>query len=195
MASRTLYVRRPEWWWIAAREDLAWLTDPDTDDGNQRSMDRDEPEWSTIATIVETVGRALVNGDHDVDEDDPTLALVPVDIAGLAPADQNIVTSWFQAGVRAPWGDPWDDCLTDGRHRLWNAWRAAPDALLPIYSATLVGLDDIPFMNERFAAEVARSAAEGLRKIPTGTAHRSPRYVDELRHVAREGGYDVDNLP
>lgn len=195
MTNVTMYVPHPERWWIAAREDLPWLTDPDADEGHLRHRDRDERQWTTIARIVETVGRAIAGGVHDVDEDDPTVARVPVAVDGLTPADRNIVTSWFRAGSQAPWGDPWEDSLTNGRHRLWNVWRAAPDAQVPVYSATLVGLDDVPLMGEQFAAVVAQSAADGLRQMPAGPATRSPRYVDELRRAAREGGHHVADLP
>jgi len=191
----TLYVPHPERWWIAARADLPWLTAPDVDDGRVRWPDRAERQWTTVAGVVEAVARTIAYGGHDVDEDDPTAALVSIDAAGLAPADRNIVTSWFRAGSEAPSGDPWDDGLTNGRHRLWNAWQAAPDALLPIYSDALAGLDDAPLMGEQFAAVVAQSAADGLHDLPTGPANRSPRYVDELRRVAREAGHDVDGLP
>lgn len=190
-----MYVPHPERWWIAAREDLAWLTDPDVDDGRVRWPDRDQRQWTAVAGVVDAVGRAIAYGGHDVDEEDPTVALVPVDMARLAPADRNIVRSWFRAGAEAPSGDPWDDSLTNGRHRLWNAWRAAPDALLPVYSDTLAGIDDAALMGEQFAAVVAQSAVDGLRELPTGPANRSPRFVDELRRVARDGGHDVDGLP
>lgn len=191
----TLYVPHPERWWIAARTDLPWLTDPDVDDGRVRWPDRDERQWTAVASLVEAVARAIASGGHDVDDDDPAVATVPADVGALGPVDRKIVTSWFRAGSEAPSGDPWEDGLTNGRHRLWNAWRAAPDALLPIYSDTLAGLDDAPVMGEQFAAVVAQSAADGLRDVPAGPANRSPRYVDELRRVAREAGHDVDGLP
>jgi hypothetical protein len=64
-----------------------------------RWPDRDERQWTAIAGVVETVARALIDGGHDVDEDDPAVALMPVDVAGLAPADRNIVISWFPCRV------------------------------------------------------------------------------------------------
>lgn len=191
----TLYVPHPERWWLADRGDLPWLTDPDADDGHLRHRDRDERQWAAIAGIVESVGRALASGGHETDEDDPTVALVPADVADLAPADRNIVTSWFRAGSEAPSTDPWDSSLTNGRHRLWNVWLAAPDALLPVYSDTLAGLDEVPSMGEHFAAVVAQSVIDGLRQMPIGPLTHSPRYVDELRRVAREAGHDVEGLP
>lgn len=102
----TVYVLHPERWWIATRADLPWLTDPDKDDGRVRWSDRDERQWGTIAGVIDAAGRALASGAHDVDQDDPTVAFVPVDLAGFAPADRNIVTSWFRAGSEAPSNRP-----------------------------------------------------------------------------------------
>lgn len=191
----TVYVLHPERWWIATRADLPWLTDPDKDDGRVRWSDRDERQWGTIAGVIEAAGRALASGAHDVDQDDPTVAFVPVDLAGFAPADRNIVTSWFRAGSEAPSTDPWEDGLMNGRHRLWSTWRAVPGALLPVYSGLLPYLDDVPIMGEELARGVAQSAIDGLRRIPAAPANRSPRYVEELRRVAREAGHDVGGLP
>lgn len=50
-------------------------------------------------------------------------------------------------------------------------------------------------MSEDFARVLSQSAVDGLRKMPSRPANRSPRYIDELRRVARDGGHDVDALP
>lgn len=190
-----LHVPHPERWWFARRSDLPWLTDPHEDDQRVRHHDRDERAWPAIAGVVQTAARAIAYGGHPVDEEDPTVALVEVDVDGLDPTDRRIVSSWFRAGSEAPSADPWEDALTNGRHRLWAVWRAVPSAVLPVYSDTLAYLDDVPLMGPEFAAVVQQSALDGLRRLPPGPANASPRYVDELRRVAREGGHDVDGLP
>ena len=191
----TLYVPHTESWWFARRADLPWLTDPHEDDGRVRHHDRDERAWPAIAATVQAVARAIAYGGHPVDEEDPAVAVVAVDDPGLAAADRRIVTSWFRAGSEAPAADPWDDGLVNGRHRLWATWRAVPDALLPVHSDLLAYLDDVTLMGPEFAATISQSALDGLRQIPPAPAESSPRFVDELRRVAREGGHDVDGLP
>lgn len=191
----TLYVPHAEWWWFATRDDLPWLTDPDEDDGRVRHADRDERGWAAIATAVGTVAQSIACDEHDVDDEYPNMALVPVDLTGLGMEDKRIVKSWFRAGSEAPSTDPWKDTLTNGRHRLWATWQAEPNALLPVYSDLLVYLDDVPLMDDEFARVLRQSAFDGLRQMPSGPASRSPRYVSELRRVASEGGHDLDELP
>lgn len=65
----------------------------------------------------------------------------------------------------------------------------------PVYSDALVYLDDVPLMGPESAAVVGQGALDGIYRIPPGPAISSPRYVDELRRVAREAGHDVDGLP
>lgn len=187
----TLHVHHPERWWFAARDDLPWLTDPHQDDNNERHPDREQRDWAAIVRVVEAVARAIADGDHDVDGDDPTWAVVPADLVALGPEDRQIVTSWFSV-YGAPRADPWDDSLDDGRHRLWSAWRAVPAAVLPICSDLLPYLDDA---SDEIISTVSQSAIDGLRRLWIAPASRSPRYVDALRRAAREQGHVVDGLP
>ncbi len=39
----------PEFWWLARREDIGWLEDPDVADGGVRWPDRDRLNWRAIA--------------------------------------------------------------------------------------------------------------------------------------------------
>lgn len=191
----TLYVPHPERWWFARRADMPWLTDPHEDDRRVRHQDRDERAWPAITAIVQAVGQALAQGGYLVHEEDPTVAVVSADAPVMAAEDVRIIKSWFRAGAEAPAAEPWDDTLTNGRHRLWAAWRAVPDALLPVHSDLIAYVDDMPFMGPDFAATISQSALDGLRQMPAAPAASSPRYIEELRRVAREGGHDVDGLP
>lgn len=182
--SLQLLIPHTERWWLAARRDLPWLTDPDVEDGHQRWPDRHERPWARIAATVATVGAALASGDYETEPDDPDRALLTLPTDGFDEADRRILHWWFRAGAEAPCADPWSDVLTNGRHRLWTCWEADPSALLPVSSAILQQVDEVPYMDADFEADLHRSAARGVESTPAGVAARNPRYMDALRHVA-----------
>jgi len=173
-------VPKPEQWWVAARDDLPEPTlvadEPWSEDENSR--------WAPIAGVINAVAAALATGGYTVDPDEPASAWVPVDLEGLDRLDRSIVRSWFHPGPEAPRGDAWAEDVGQGSRRLVTAWRAAPDALLPVRSELLQHLDDVPIFGEALTDVLAHSATEGLPRVPAAVATRSPQYVDELRRVA-----------
>jgi hypothetical protein len=183
----------PERYWLAVRADMPWIQDPDVEDQRQRWAGRDEPDWAAIAAAVQHVMDAVAGGRIEpVDEEDPEEGehiVVDVDLDHLDAEGQEIVSEWFDSHT-GPVADPWGDSLENGRHRLWNSWQAAPDAVLPIHSDLLFWLDSIPRMNDDFAASVYRGAMEGLELIPPTVLKRNPTFHTELRRVARLGGHD-----
>jgi hypothetical protein len=188
-------LEHPERWWLAVQADMPWLTDPDVEDGHPRHADCDDRDWAGIATAVQDVMAEVVAGRGRIEliyEDEPSEGnhlVVDADLEHLDATDQDIVTEWFwhQCG---PIADPWDDRLVNGRHRLWNAWKAAPQAALPVESALLKYLDDIPLMDGGFAAGIYRGAMEGIELMPPTVMKRNPDLCDELRRVACLGGHD-----
>lgn len=137
----SLRVRHPERWWLATRRDLPWLTDPDVDDGRQRWTDRNELDWAAVGEAVVSIGFRLTTGSSSVDPDDPTYVIVPTPWV-LPEPEATVARSWW--GSEAPQGDVWSTGLVNGRHRLWNVWRVAPQAQLPVRSDTLEYLSDVP---------------------------------------------------
>ena len=174
-------VRHPERWWLATLRDLPWLTDPDVDDGRQRWDDRDQLDWAGVGEAVVAVWSWLASGEADPDE--PATVVVPAPWV-LPPAEAAVVRSWWAA--EAPQGDVWSDELTNGRHRLWNVWRVAPAARLPIRSDTLGYMDDVPGMPQ-LAASIRDSVATGLKAAAQPLLAGNSRHVAELRRVATPG--------
>lgn len=173
---------KPQRWWFAKKEDLWWLTDPDEDEG-RRWADRDTRQWAAIAPIVDGVARALSAGKYaDADGD----ATVRVELSALDEADREIVLSWLQLW-QAPSADAWSTTSTDGRHRLWNTWHAAPEALLPLYSALLWHADDVDEMPSDHLRSYRDEAAGGLVYLSEEIAARAPGYVQELQRAAVSG--------
>lgn len=193
MHSTMIFVPNPDRYWLAARTDLPWLVDPDLQDGRQRHPDRAVRRWSRIAAAVESVGTALAAEAHDVNPLDAAQAAVSIDTEALEPADVAIVESWFSTSREAPMGDPWDVSLDNGRHRLWCCWTAAPDALLPVSSGTLVWLDSVEALAregddegaKRLLSQVRNEASNGLARLPGHIRRVSVRYVRALDDVAR----------
>jgi hypothetical protein len=189
----------PERYWLAVRADMPGLQDPDLEDQHQRWPDRDGRDWAASAAAVQHVMDEVAGGRgrvEQVDEEDPDAGehvVVDLDLDHLDAADEEIVSHWFWEGL-GPVGDPWRDRVENGRHRLWNSWEAAPDAVLPVYSATLSGLDSIPYEGDHFATIVSREAMEGIELIPPTVLKRNPSFYAELRRVASLGEHD-DVMP
>ncbi len=175
---------------------MPWLEDPDK--RRQRWPDRDERDWAGIAAVVQHVIDEVaerLGRTEQVDEDDPDMGksvVVDVELGHLEAQDQKIAREWFRPGV-GPLGDPWDG-LSDGRHRLWNCWQAAPDAVLPVYSSHLHSLDQVQEMSEDSAARLYEDVRDGIELSSPSAVSRSPRFYAELGRVASLGGYD-DLIP
>lgn len=173
-----IYLANPERYWLAVRADMPWIQDPDVDDQRQRWAGRDEPDWAAIAAAVQHVMDEVVAGRgriEPMDEDEPEAGehiVVDVHLDHLDAEGQEIVREWFDNHT-GPVADPWEDSLENGRHRLWNSWRAASDAVLPVHSALLLWLDSIPRMNDDFAVSIYRGAMEGLELIPPTVLKRN----------------------
>lgn len=184
----------PQRYWLAVRDDMPALQDPDVEDQCQRWPDRDERDWAGIAAAVQHVMDELAQGRGRVelvDEDDPDTGehvVLDADLDHLDTKDQDIVSEWFWEALR-PTADPWSDSVQDGRHRLWNCWRVAPDAVLPVHSVKLQYLDDIPHMGEDFGVSYYRGVMEGMELIPPTVVKRNPTFSAELCRVASLGGH------
>ena len=172
-----VFLSNPERFWLAARSDIPYLSDPDVDDGYQRWADRDELRWGEIARVVEEAGQRVVAGGVYIDEEqDQLLDLWIPD--WFTPAERKVVTSWFKPSS-SPHRDPWADAsMGDGRHRLWNTWKRAPDALLPIFCYSLSYLDDLG------EARLQASIQQGLDSTASEILNRSPLLAAELRRIA-----------
>lgn len=170
----------PERFWLAARSDVVLASDPDVEDGRQRWPDRDTIDWARIAAIVADAGVRIARQQLGVDEDGDQMLVV--DDNGLSGTERKVVASWFRGG-QVPSSDPGRDGVEDGRHRLWNAWKHAPDVVLPIHSDVLHYVDDIAEMPQ-LEAITAAEAGRVLKEVGAGVAFRSPHYVRELQRWA-----------
>lgn len=202
-----IHVPNPERWWLAGTADMPWLTDPDGG-GARRYPAAHERNWRAIAEVVETVGRAIAVPGHAVLPDDPTWAVVDVDVeaADLDVDDLRIINSWFKVHNDAPRSDPGRGSVADGRHRLFGAWKANPAALLPVYSARLLDIDDIMKFAENVAAGnednrwllvnrvngLREGARDIMRRLPPIQGEISPRYVAELKRIVDCKDGDVE---
>lgn len=176
----TYLASHPEWFWIASRGDLPWLADPDQEDCRIRWHDR--VNWAAVAAVVSRAGVALTHANRG------GIVELPLDDSDLGEGERSIVKSWFVGLAGSPIADPWSDALTDGRHRLWNAWHATPDALLPIHSALLPYELDAPSMGQTFTTQIAMCARGGLTTTSQRILSRSPLYASELRRLACSPG-------
>lgn len=179
-------VARADRYWIAAREDLPWLGDPDVEDGSQRHADRDEVDWRAIGTLLTSISASLADGGWSIDHDELSgeLAIIAVsENPGLVLRDLEVLESFFSAAEKVC-GDPSSEDLTNGRHRLWNIWKHLPDAHLPIGSAHLSFQDDLDDLRDEDRAHFYEASAELLRATPEAVARRSPAY---MRALARAG--------
>lgn len=172
-----VHIVHRERYWSALRGDMPWLSDPDVDEGAQRHPDRDELDWEAIADAVENAGWRLSAGDLSVDEDGDEW--LPIDVSRLEAKERVVVRSWFPP-ARGPKSDAGRERLIDGRHRLWNAWKARPDAVLPINSSVLGGVDEIPHV-AGMAEALRIDIAEVLEAADYAVLERSPMYHRELR--------------
>lgn len=180
-------IAHPERWWLAVRKDVPLLSDPDLDDGHTRHRDATAPAWSSIAGVVQKVGRMIIAGDYAVHADDPVWVHVQVHLDGLDERDQKIVTQWFRGGVTSPSADPGDEMPNDGRHRLWASWTAFPQAVLPIYSNVLPHLDSVDLETDDLATTIISEAERVLANSAPAVLERSPAYADEIRRIATYG--------
>lgn len=157
------------------------MVDPDIDDGRQRWPDRDDIRWDEIGLIITGVSLALADGSYDESQllDDAVSVSISAPDGGLTLSETRILKSWFTF-AEAPRGDLWVNDLVNGRHRLWNVWKHAPSAILPIRSGVLDYTDDVDSMGESFAATIRDNATMGLNKLPADVITRSPLYVAAL---------------
>lgn len=164
---------------------MPWLVDPDVEDGRQRWEDRDTIRWQLIAEVVQELGAKLANHEYPaVQEEDSTVYdLSAPERVALTPEERKIVAKWF-SNVEAPRADPWADHLENGRHRLWNVWKAAPDSVLPILSDLLLWEDSIAEMGEEFARSILLSSKVGTLQM-AGNAPVRGRSVAYFEHLDR----------
>ena len=172
----TVKIDRPERFWLACKDDVLELCDPDVEDGRQRHRDRDTINWARIGRYMERIGAVLRDacdrrGDVEVE--------VRISDGGFTAEEENVIWSWLSS-AEAPRMDPGDPVPVDGRHRLWNVWAHSPDAILPIRSALLDLVDDVPNEDDSFAAYVRMCSSAMLTRVPTEIVERSPAYVAEL---------------
>lgn len=181
-------VHRPERFWLASRADTAgWLTDPDVDDGYVRHPDVAAIDWLAVAMLVADAGERIATGTHELDEDGFTS--IDVDVSTLAEGEREIIRWWLHGKALSPTADPWSLEPVDGRHRLWNAWEAAPSAVLPILSEALGYVDDydeVPNLGAVGAMEIEA----GLAMTPRTVLTRSPQYAAELHRIVATYGED-----
>lgn len=179
--SKRLHIPRPERYWMATAGLFPGMVDPDIDDGRQRWPDRDDIRWDEIGLIITGVSLALADGSYDESQllDDAVSVSISAPDGGLTLSETRILKSWFTF-AEAPRGDLWVNDLVNGRHRLWNVWKHAPSAILPIRSGVLDYTDDVDSMGESFAATIRDNATMGLNKLPADVITRSPLYVAAL---------------
>ena len=135
--SKRLHIPRSERYWMATAELFPGMIDPDVDDGRQRWADRDDIRWNEIGRMITGVSRVLGAGSYAEPEllDDAIEVSTAAPVGGLTLSETKILESWFTF-AEAPRGDLWDNDLVNGRHRLWNVWKHAPVAILPIRSTS-----------------------------------------------------------
>lgn len=182
-------IDRPDRYWIAARGDMTWLTNPDIDDRRVRHADRDDIDWKAVAAAATAISALLRAGQLDASDGGASGFVATVPGLTLRLRELQILESLFTY-AEAIRGDLWDEGVINGRHRLWNIWRAAPDALIPVRSDLLDYTDDIESQGEAFAAIVADSARTGLHQLPAEVGQRAPLFAAALRAAA---GGDVDS--
>lgn len=157
---------------MATRDELPWLNNPDVDEGTQRSPDRDDIRWRELGAILTEVSSSLAEGRYVCSanlNDTIEIAITTGPPEGLTLAEVEVLEAWFDY-VDAPRGDPWSDGLVNGRHRLWNVWKHAPHAVLPIRS-------DLLDYSEKAADDLEKADIKNLSK---GIADRSPLYIAEI---------------
>lgn len=170
-------VENPERWWLAAREDLTFLVDPDEDDGRLRWDDRFERDWANIGAAAAEIGEQLSSGMCPPDPEEPGAVLVTV--RDLAAPEMKIVRSWL---IDPPMVDPGDDWPVNGRHRLWNCFEATPQIALLVLSQILPYLDSIaetPTLGET----IGESALFQVQALSQSQRARNPRFAAELERV------------
>ncbi|WP_295125062.1 hypothetical protein [uncultured Leifsonia sp.] len=183
MSARTeLEVLRPELFWFAAREDAPWLADP----GDGRYEHARPLRWPLILPLLRTTTDALRAGAWITAEDGTTF-LPPVDLGQLTVEEQWTFVMFFHDPIDV---DPWDDGLSDGRHRTWGAWGADPDLILPLRSRLLADaalVDDPvyvpPARRHEYIEAYREEANEGLSQLAQSVRDRSPRYVAGLENL------------
>lgn len=183
-----IQVSHPERFWFAAKADLAWLTtDPDVEDQKQRHADRDTIRWAAVGEVVQEFGTKLMKQDYAPveDEEATVFEMFLPDYFSLTPAEKKIVRDWFW-GAEKVRNDPWDDSAQNGRHRLWNVWKASPEIILPIYSELLLWEDSVPAMGEEFVQSILLSSKVGTLKVPADAPvrARSTAYFSHLESNA-----------
>ena len=177
-------LNRPARRWMATRQDLPWLTDI-----TATTLHADDPaiRWDCLGAILTEISNALTDGNYVAfaNFDEPiqiTIRSGPAD--GLATAELAILKTWSNSDT-APRGDLLSPHLS-AAELVWNVWKHAPEAILPVHSAVLDYEHDIDAYTDGFAA-AARSAritrdyaAAQLRELTAAQAKRSPLYVTEL---------------
>ena len=144
-------VHNPDEFWFATFADGFIGEDPDAEDGYERSYRSGPADWTLIADMMTDISGQLRTASFEV----VAIKLEPPESIPSFDA----ILAWFSLGDMVL-GDPGN--LINGRHRLWNSWRARPDAVLPIRSAirTIVSEAGEPAPGE--ANGVLSSAQEGL---------------------------------
>ena len=89
-------------------------------------------------------------------------------------ADLEVVNAWFSLGDSV-FGDPGG--LENGRHRLWKAWCARPDAVLPISSAIRSIASEFGDPTPRDIDRIVGSASDSVWSLNAG----EPAWSDSLK--------------
>lgn len=163
----------PHHYWLARRNDLPDLVDPDAQDKHQRHRDRDTIRWALIADAAQECADQLAGVSPGADGK----ATLSIQDRGLTEIESRILVDWFgHAPVETEPGISWP---TNGRHRMWGCWQASPEAVLPICSGRLKALEQWHRANEGGAnsddhldldVDLRESALKTIREVTDGDA-------------------------
>lgn len=159
--SHEVVIDSPCFWWRARPSVIRrWVpSSPEGRVDRPRHPDRDDQDWSRIATAVAAVGDALATGSWRRLEDQADLAVVSAHSypKRLSPSENEIVASWFAPG-EAVLVDPWFTPITNGRHRLWSTLPHFAGAPVPVSGDVLgyANAETIPLLGANWARSFAR---------------------------------------
>ncbi|MDB6427461.1 hypothetical protein [Curtobacterium sp. 20TX0008] len=176
-----LWIRHPDRYWFAGREDVQWGENPATGRWDEHPI-----RWDLVAAAARPLTEAFRLGQwrgYDSSDDTAELA-VAFDVTQLTTDERRTVASLFWS-ANAITADPWASELDNGRHRAWGIWSVDPSIILPVECGTLGYYAS--YQEEDDPAGIAACAAiakEGLPCTAPQILDRSVRCTKALRTLA-----------
>lgn len=169
-----IFVSHPARWFVVRSEEM-----PAVEKG--RSVDRaGVADWDALACALELAAAQLL----DVSPEMGTLML-PRAMGLQGDIETKILREWFDEGTAVTGSPASGGRIRDGRARVAAVWSARPDALIPIRSEALLGLEDYRWEPAKYSEPLWRAVDEEFDSLSLGMIDNAPHYAWLLNDIRK----------